>query len=65
MRTPDLLSVQQAAEELGIPPRTLQYQIKTGKVFAEKVGDRKTNAYVITRVEVERVKVERTEAGAA
>ena len=59
MRTPhptDLLSVSQAAEELGKPNRTLHYWIATGKIAATKIGDGKTSAYVITRAEIERVK---------
>ena len=65
MRTPELLNVLQAAEELGIPPRTLQYRIQTGKVAAEKVGDGKTNSYVITREEVDRLLAERGEKASA
>lgn len=53
---PDLLSVAQAAAELGWPPRTLHYKITTGKVAAEKMGTGRTNAYVITRAEVDRLK---------
>lgn len=55
---PELLSVAQAAAELGIAPRTLHYRISTGKVVAEKIGGGHTSAYVITRAEVERVKAE-------
>lgn len=65
MRTDDLLSVVQAASELGMPPRTLHYQIGTGKIAATKVGDGLTSSYVITRAEVERVKAERSEAATA
>lgn len=65
MRTPELLSVAQVAEELGIPPRTLQWRIKAGKVAATKVGDGATNSYVITREEVDRVKAERAEKASA
>jgi excisionase family DNA binding protein len=50
----DLLSVTQAAELLGIPPRTLHHRISTGKVRATKVGDGVTSAYVLTRAEVEK-----------
>lgn len=56
--TPGLLSVAQAAEELGWSPRTLHYRITTGKVAAEKMGDGRTNAYVITRAEIDRLKAE-------
>ena len=49
-----LLSVAQAADELGIPTRTLQWRIANGKVEAERVG----HAYLLTRVEVDRLKTE-------
>ena len=52
----DLLTVSQAADELGVPSRTLHYRISTGKIHATKVGTGRTNAYVITRAEVERVR---------
>lgn len=51
----DVLSVVQAADELGIPPRTLHHRISTGKVIATKVGEGRTSAYVITRAEVDRL----------
>lgn len=51
----DLLSVTQAADELGIAPRTLHSRITAGKVAATKLGPG-TASYVITRAEVERVK---------
>lgn len=53
---PELLSVVQAAKELGIPSRTLHHRIVTGKVAATKVGDGKTSAYVIARAEIDRLK---------
>lgn len=53
----DLLSVGQVAEELGKPPRTVHYWIKTGKIAATKLGPG-TSQYVITRAEVERVQAE-------
>ena len=59
---PDLLSVTQAAAELGIPTRTLHHRITTGKVAAIKVGDGRTSAYVITRAEVERLLAESSAA---
>lgn len=65
MRTPslaDFLSVSQAADELGIPNRTLHHRIATGKVAATKVGDGKTSAYIIARDEVERLKAEASAA---
>lgn len=66
MRTPDaLLSVAQAAEELGVPIRTLQYRITTGKVAATKVGDGRTSSYVLTRAEVDRLLAEQTDKASA
>jgi len=50
----DLLSVTQAAELLGIPPRTLHHRISTGKIQASKIGDGLTSAYVITRAEIDK-----------
>jgi len=65
MRTPDsLLSVAQAAEELDVPIRTLQYRITTGKVAAVKVGAGRTSSYVITREEVDRLLDEQEKASA-
>lgn len=58
MRTGDLLNVIQVADELGLPPRTVHHRIKTGKIAATKVGDGRTNAYVITRSEVDRLKTD-------
>lgn len=54
----DLLSVTQAAEALGKPPRTVHHMISSGRLAATKVGEGRTSAYVITRAEVERVKAE-------
>ena len=62
MRTSDLLTVTEAAAEIGIPTRTLHYWITSGKVEAQRIGSGKTNPYVLSRAEVERLK---TEAGAA
>lgn len=55
---PDLLSVNQAAAELGMRPRTLHQWITAGKVAATKLGDGRTSAYVITRAEVDTLKAE-------
>lgn len=52
----DLLSVGQVAELLGKPARTVHHWIATGRIAATKLGEGRTNAYVITRAEVERVK---------
>lgn len=54
----DLLTVAQAAEVLAMPTRTLHQWIANGRVTATKLGTGRTNAYVITRAEVERVKAE-------
>lgn len=55
---PDLLTVAQAAAELGIAPRTVLHRISLGKLAAERHGTGKTSAFIITRAEVERVKAE-------
>ena len=54
--TPQLVTVAAAAEEWGIDRRTALRWIAAGKVAAEKIAGGKTNAYVLTRAEVERVK---------
>ncbi len=54
----DLLNVGQVASELNKPPRTVHHWIKTGRIAATKLGEARTNAYAITRAEVERVKAE-------
>lgn len=57
--TPDLLSVNQAAAELNMRPRTLHQWITTGKVAATKIDpDKATSAYVITRATVDSLKAE-------
>ena len=56
----DLLTVAQAAEELNLSRRAVAHRIKVGTLAAEKIGEGRTCAYVITRAEIERVK-----AGAA
>ena len=62
--SPEVLSVVQAAERLGLSPRTVLYRIKTGKIAASKLGPG-TAAYVITRDEVERVRsIQRNKASA-
>lgn len=53
---PNLLSVNQAAAELNMRPRTLHHWIATGRVAATKIDpDKTTSAYVITRAEVDRL----------
>lgn len=56
--TPQIVTVAVAAQEWGIDRRTALRWIATGKVTAEKIADGKTNAYVLTREEVDRVKAE-------
>ena len=53
-----IVTVAVAAEEWGIDRRTALRWIATGKVAAEKIAGGKTNAYVLTREEVDRVKAE-------
>lgn len=61
-RTPQIVTVAVAAEEWGIDRRTALRWIAAGEVAAEKIADGKTNAYVLTREEVERVKREKAAA---
>ena len=56
--TPDLLTVRQAAHELGLSPRSVLHRITTGTLAATKIGDGRTSAYIVTRAEVERVREE-------
>lgn len=65
MTTNDLMTVAQAARELNLSVRAVQHRIKTGTLTAQKLGDGRTSAYVITRAEVERVRAENTAASAA
>lgn len=51
----DVLSVVQAAEELGLSPRAVRHRIKVGTITATKLGDH-TASYVIRRSEVDRIK---------
>ena len=60
--TPQIVTVAVAAEEWGVDRRTALRWIASGKVAAEKIADGKTNAYVLTRTEVERVKAEQRSA---
>lgn len=56
--TPTLLSVAQAAVELGLTERAVRHRIKAGTLAAVKLGPG-TSQYVITRDEIDRAKVER------
>lgn len=62
--TDDLLTVTEAAAEIGVPTRTLHYWITSGKVAAQRVGSGKTNPYVLARADVEQLRDERAEASA-
>lgn len=53
-----IVTVAVAAEEWRVDRRTALRWIASGKVAAEKIADGKTNAYVLTREEVDRVKAE-------
>ena len=58
-RTPSqIVTVAVAAEEWRVDRRTALRWIASGKVAAEKIADGKTNAYVLTRAEVDRIKAE-------
>lgn len=54
--SPDFLSVAQAAAELHITERAVRHRIKAGTLPAQKLGNGRTSAYVITRAEIERIK---------
>jgi hypothetical protein len=47
---------------LSITRRAVVHRIAAGTLAAEKLGDGKTNAYVISRAEVERAKAEASAA---
>jgi len=54
MTEPDLLSVTQAADALGITPRAVRHRIAAGTLTAVKLGPG-TASYVISRDEIDRV----------
>lgn len=54
----NLYSVAQAARELHLSVRAVQHRISKGQIKAEKIGEGRTSAYVITRAEIERVKAQ-------
>lgn len=58
--TPSFVSVRDAAEQIGLAVRTVQFLIKDGKIAASKIGPA-TSAYVIEQAEVDRVVAERVE----
>ena len=49
-----ILSVQQVAEQLGRPRRTVVRWIASGILPATKLGDGKTSAYIVTSDALER-----------
>ena len=49
-----MLTLAQAADELGLAAATLRWQIANGKLKARKFG----NSWVITRRELERYRIE-------
>jgi len=54
-KLPKMLTLAQAAEQLGLSPTTLRNQVLAGKLRAELVG----KTYVVTPAEVERYRAER------
>jgi hypothetical protein len=52
----DLLTLAQAAKELGLTRSGVKYRILVGGIQARQIGDGRTAAYVITRAELDRVK---------
>lgn len=58
--TPSVVSVRNAAEQLGLGVRAVQFLITYGKMAATKIGPA-TSAYVIEQAEVDRVVAERAE----
>lgn len=65
MSTNNLLTVQQVARELNISVRAVQHRITVGSLAAEKLGEGRTSAYVVTRDEVDRAKAAAQNAPAA
>ena len=56
MTTNDLMTVTQAAVELGLSARAVQHRIKNGTLPAQKLGTGRTSAYVLDRSDVARLK---------
>ncbi|MCM0622597.1 helix-turn-helix domain-containing protein [Nocardioides bruguierae] len=55
----DALNVVMAAAELGVSRSTVLYQIKAGRIAAQKIGEGRTSSYAIARTEIERLKAQR------
>ena len=58
----DYLTVTQAARELNLHRRAIIHRIAAGTLAATKVGEARTNAYIIERAEIERAKGEQVSA---
>ena len=56
--TSNLVTVAQAARELGISRRAVVHRIRAGTLTAVKIGDANTSPYVITRDELDRAKMD-------
>ncbi len=54
--TSRLLTVSQAATALNLTRRAVLHRIAAGTLAAEKIGEGRTNAYIITADEIERAK---------
>ena len=61
-KLPEFLTVAQAARELNLTRRAVVHRITAGTLAATKLGDGRTNAYIIARAEIERAKGERVPA---
>ena len=55
-KLPEYLTVAQAARELNLTRRAVVHRITAGTLAATKLGDGRTNAYIIARDEVLRAK---------
>lgn len=58
------LTVEEAADELGISSRAVRHRILAGTIHARKHGRGRTSPYLITRAEVARVRAEDDAAAA-
>ena len=58
MQNSPTLSVNQAAEALGVSRRSVLRRIAEGTITATKLGTGETSAWMITQTEVDRVKAE-------
>jgi excisionase family DNA binding protein len=59
-RVKGYMNVKEAAKELGITPRAVEYHVKVGNLDAERVSDR---MFLIKDEEVQRFAQERAESG--